>query len=71
VYQLVGGCRGSVSAEHGIGLLKRDYLPYSRPPEEIASMRALKDAFDPKHILNRDRVLARLPLEDQIRTPIR
>jgi hypothetical protein len=34
-------------------------------------MRALKDAFDSKHILNRDRVFARLPLEDQIRTPIR
>jgi hypothetical protein len=34
-------------------------------------MRALKDSLDAKHILNRDRVFARLPREDQIRTPIR
>ena len=61
VYGLVGGCRGSISAEHGIGLLKRAYLPYSRTPQEIACMRALKDSLDPKHILNRDRVLEHRP----------
>lgn len=43
---------GSVSAEHGIGLEKRDYLSYSRKPDEIALMRTLKKAFDPRGILN-------------------
>jgi FAD/FMN-containing dehydrogenase len=43
---------GSVSAEHGIGIEKRDYLAYSRSPNEIALMRTLKKAFDPKGILN-------------------
>ncbi len=57
VYGLVGARRGSISAEHGIGITKREFLPYSRTPQEIASMRTLKDALDPKHILNRGRVL--------------
>jgi FAD/FMN-containing dehydrogenase len=57
VYELVGARRGSISAEHGIGILKRRFLPYSRTPQEIASMRSLKDALDPRHILNRGRVL--------------
>jgi FAD/FMN-containing dehydrogenase len=49
---------GSVSAEHGIGLEKRDYLSWCRGPEEIAVMRALKAAFDPNNILNPGKVLA-------------
>lgn len=57
VYQLVGGVRGSISAEHGIGVSKREFLPHSRTPQEIAAMHALKNALDPKHILNRGRVL--------------
>ena len=43
---------GSISAEHGIGLEKLSYLSYSRNPEEIALMRALKQALDPRNILN-------------------
>ena len=56
-----GGVRtrgGSVSAEHGIGLEKRDYLGWSRSPEEVALMRTLKAALDPKNILNPGKVLA-------------
>ena len=49
---------GSVSAEHGIGLEKRDYLALSRGPEEIALMRLLKKTLDPKGILNPGKVLA-------------
>jgi FAD/FMN-containing dehydrogenase len=52
VYGLVREWHGTVSAEHGIGLHKRPYLSYCRSPEEIAVMRALKQALDPKGILN-------------------
>ncbi len=58
VYQCVGAYRGSVSAEHGIGWLKRDFLKYTRSPAEIQTMRMLKMTLDPKRILNRNRVLA-------------
>ena len=55
-----GGLRersGSVSAEHGIGLEKRAYLPLCRTEQEIALMRVLKSAMDPKGILNPGKVL--------------
>jgi FAD/FMN-containing dehydrogenase len=57
VYAIVGACHGSISAEHGIGLSKREFLPHSRTPQELAWMRALKNTLDAKHILNRGRVL--------------
>ena len=57
VYALVGEYNGSISAEHGIGVSKREFLPHSRSREEIAAMHALKNALDPKHLLNRGRVL--------------
>jgi FAD/FMN-containing dehydrogenase len=56
VYGLVRDWHGSVSAEHGIGLLKRPYLGYSRTPEELAVMRTLKQALDPTNILNPGKV---------------
>jgi FAD/FMN-containing dehydrogenase len=48
---------GSISAEHGIGLEKKHWLPVSRSPAEIALMRTLKQALDPKGILNPGRVV--------------
>jgi len=57
MFDLVRKHRGSISAEHGIGLLKRDFLGYSRSPEEIAVMRALKHALDPRGLLNPGKVL--------------
>ena len=48
---------GSISAEHGIGLEKRQWLHLSRTPEELALMRTLKSAMDPKNILNPGKVL--------------
>ncbi len=43
---------GSISAEHGIGRAKRDYLHLSRSPAEIAAMRAIKRALDPEGVMN-------------------
>ncbi|MFD1343133.1 FAD-binding oxidoreductase [Litorisediminicola beolgyonensis] len=52
VYGLIGEMNGTVSAEHGIGTLKKPYLPLSRGPAEIDLMRRIKAAFDPEGILN-------------------
>ena len=52
VYDCVQEFAGSISAEHGIGLLKKPYLPRSRSDAEIAVMRILKGALDPRGILN-------------------
>lgn len=56
VYAIVAAHGGSVSAEHGIGVSKRRWLPLSRSPAELALMRSLKAALDPKGILNPGRV---------------
>ena len=52
VYRLVQASGGTVSAEHGIGLKKKAFLPYSRTPQELALMRTIKAAIDPAGILN-------------------
>ncbi|WP_119270525.1 FAD-binding oxidoreductase [Taklimakanibacter deserti] len=58
-YRLVAQYGGSISAEHGIGTLKRDYLGYSRSLEELGVMRRIKQALDPNGILNPGKVLKR------------
>ncbi|AKS42061.1 FAD-binding oxidoreductase [Wenzhouxiangella marina] len=57
VFELVQRYEGSVSAEHGVGLLKRDDLHWSRSETEIELMRAIKRQFDPDGILNPGKVL--------------
>ncbi|MEM1081906.1 MAG: FAD-binding oxidoreductase [Pseudomonadota bacterium] len=52
VFELVAAHRGSLSAEHGVGLLKRDYLDWIRSPAELALMHEIKRSFDPDGILN-------------------
>jgi len=52
VFELVAALHGSISAEHGIGTAKRDYLHLVRSETEIASYRAIKHALDPNAILN-------------------
>ncbi len=57
VYGLVRQYGGTVSAEHGIGTSKRRWLAHARSPEEIALMRTLKSALDPKNLLNPGKVV--------------
>jgi len=52
IFSILQKFDGSISAEHGVGLLKRDYLHYSRSPAELALMRTIKKAFDPQNLLN-------------------
>ena len=52
VFEIVEKYNGSISAEHGVGMTKRDYLTYSRSPEEIAVMKAIKAVFDPNGVMN-------------------
>lgn len=52
LFQLVRSHQGSISAEHGIGLLKKHALGFSRTSAELAVMRAAKKALDPKGLLN-------------------
>jgi len=57
VYRVTGDYNGAVTAEHGIGAQKIQYLQHSRSQEEITLMKTLKQAMDPKGILNAGRVL--------------
>ena len=57
VYDAVTAHGGSISAEHGIGALKRDELALRKDPTALAMMRAVKYALDPQGLLNPGRVL--------------
>ena len=54
---MIGEYSGAITAEHGVGVLKRDFLDQSRTAEEIALMKTIKLAMDPKGILNPGRVI--------------
>ena len=57
VYDYVREQGGSISAEHGVGLLKTDYLGHTKSQEMIKYMGMMKRVFDPKGILNPYKVL--------------
>jgi len=57
IFQLVSDLDGSISAEHGIGQMKRDALKLYRSPVELDMMRSIKRALDPKGILNPGKLL--------------
>jgi FAD/FMN-containing dehydrogenase len=52
IHAVVAECGGSISAEHGIGRLKRDLLPTVKDPVELDLMRRMKTALDPDGLLN-------------------
>ena len=58
VFEIVEKYNGSISAEHGVGMTKRDYLTYSRSPAEIAVMKSIKAVFDPNGIMNPGKIFA-------------
>lgn len=57
VFEPLTAIGGSVSAEHGIGLLKKKHLHYSRNTAEISAMQLLKRSLDPKDILNPGKII--------------
>ena len=57
VHEIVLDLGGSISAEHGIGRMKRDLLAHAKQPVELDLMRKIKQAFDPNSILNPGKLL--------------
>ena len=57
VYEVVKQYGGSISAEHGIGVVKRHQLPSVKDPVALDLMRSMKNLLDPKGILNSGKVL--------------
>ena len=57
VHAIIAEMGGSISAEHGIGRLKRDLLAHTKSPVEMAMMRSVKQALDPKGIMNPGKVV--------------
>jgi FAD/FMN-containing dehydrogenase len=58
VFETVQKYNGSISAEHGVGMTKRDYLTYSRSEAEIGYMKAIKQVFDPNGIMNPGKIFS-------------
>ena len=52
VYEITSAHNGSISAEHGLGVMKAPYLGYSKSQDMISMMKQIKTMFDPKGILN-------------------
>ncbi len=61
VYEWTQRHQGSISAEHGLGIMKAPHIHYSKSPEAIAWMRRIKDLFDPRGILNPCKFVDPLP----------
>jgi FAD/FMN-containing dehydrogenase len=55
--EIKASMRGSVSAEHGVGLQKAHALHYSKNPVSVALMKQIKQLFDPRGIMNPGKVL--------------
>lgn len=67
VHDIVHGMHGSIAAEHGIGLIKREELARYKDPVALDLMRTLKRALDPANILNPGKVVA---VSDDVPRPL-
>ncbi len=56
VFDLVLDLKGTLSGEHGIGIEKREFVPREIEPQTLDMMRRIKGVFDPKNILNPDKI---------------
>jgi FAD/FMN-containing dehydrogenase len=61
VHGVVRELHGSISAEHGVGIMKRDEITHYKPPIEIELMRRIKRALDPANIMNPGKVVSASP----------
>lgn len=52
VYEQTQNVGGSISAEHGLGLMKAPYIHYSKSPSMVKTMQLIKSSFDPNGIMN-------------------
>lgn len=52
LFEIIGRYHGAISAEHGVGLLKKDFLHYTKSQLEIDYMRSIKMVFDPNGVMN-------------------
>lgn len=52
VYGLIQDMQGSISAEHGVGMIKKPFLHYSRSDQELQLLKGIKQVFDPDNRLN-------------------
>jgi FAD/FMN-containing dehydrogenase len=57
LFKVLSQFNGSVSAEHGVGILKKHAIHFSRSESELALMRLVKQAFDPKNLMNPGKVI--------------
>jgi len=57
IYSIIQKYKGTVSAEHGVGLLKKEFLHYSRSLAEIEYMRQIKKVFDKNNIMNPGKII--------------
>ena len=57
LFELIQAFGGSISAEHGLGLLKKDFIQYTKSEVEIDYLKAIKKVFDPNNLMNPGKML--------------
>ena len=63
VHDLVVAAGGSISAEHGIGQMKRDELARLGPPARLAALRGIKQGLDPMNLFNPGKLVTLAPVD--------